>query len=266
VIDVSSIMKADGVAVGDDGTLYFTTPDAVDGWVGRVVGQSIEMRWLRVARAVQLRGLAIDHARKRLYVADDTNDQILSYDLTASLPSATVVVSGLAGINEIALDAAGTIFFSGPQLIYRVVQGKAVAVSSEPVGELAKDQGPGGLAFAADGSLFAGIRKGGAIVKLTLTNGAQSGRARFGTFDGWINGLAFDRDGRLYAGLYDLTVDTNVVRVAVDGLSSTSVSSGGRFASLAFGRGSLDCRDLYVANPAGSMRRIRTDTPGLRLP
>ena len=40
------------------------------------------------------------------------------------------------------------------------------------------------------------------------------------------------------------------------------VARDGRFASMAFGRGALDCNDLYVAVPSGAMRRLATDTPG----
>jgi hypothetical protein len=266
VVDVSSITKSDGVAIGDDGTLYFTAVDVVDGWIGRVMGPSVQPRWLRIPGALNLRGVVIDHARQKLYVADDGLGAILAYDLPSPAATGVVVVSGLTGVNDLALDAAGTIYFSGSQSIYRVVQGQAVVISVDPVGDLAKDQGPGGLAFGADGSLIIGIRKGGPIIRLTLASGVEGGRTTFGSFDGWVNGLALDRSGRLYAGMYDLTVNTSVMRIEPDGLTSAPVAGGGRFASLAFGRGPLDCHDLYVANVGGAMVRVHTDTPGLALP
>jgi hypothetical protein len=266
VLDVSSVVRSDGVAIGDDGTLYFTGVDAVDGWIGRVVGLSVQPRWLRVPAGLNPRGLVIDHARQKLYLADDGLGSILAYDLPSPAATGVVVVSGLAGINDLALDAAGTIYFSGSQSIYRVAQGRAEIISVASVGDIAKDQGPGGLAFAADGGLIVGIRKGGPVIRMTLASGVEGGRTNFGSFDGWANGLALDRSGRLYVGIYDLSVNTSVMRIASDGSTSAPVAGGGRFASLAFGRGPLDCHDLYVANVGGAMLRLRTDTLGLTLP
>ena len=41
---------------------------------------------------------------------------------------------------------------------------------------------------------------------------------------------------------------------------------GPAFRGLAFGRGALDCRDLYVASQSGPLRRITTDAYGLPVP
>jgi hypothetical protein len=103
-----------------------------------------------------------------------------------------------------------------------------VVISVAPVGDIAMEQGPGGLAFGADGRLIIGIRKGGPVIRMTLASGVESGRTNFGSFGGWVNGLALDRSGRVYAGLYDLTVNTSVMRIASDGLTSAPVAGGGR--------------------------------------
>ena len=103
--------------------------------------------------------------------------------------------------------------------------------------------------------------------RIELADGVEQRRSPHGDDGGWANGLAFDARGRLYVGGYTLGgSEADIARIDDSGAPSLSIQSGPGFASLAFGRGALDCRDLYIAVPTGPLRRIQTDTPGLRIP
>ncbi|HEY0709052.1 MAG TPA: SMP-30/gluconolactonase/LRE family protein, partial [Polyangia bacterium] len=253
-------------AFADDGTMFFSSVDGTDGWIGKVAGGVVTERWLKMDRYTT--GIAIDHARKQLYVASLSRSAVLAYDLTAASPVATTLVTEAYGINDLAVDPAGTVHYTaqGPRMVYRAVNGKGVAVTTSIIGNLSQDLAPAGLAFGPDGSLFVGMRSEGPILRLTLVNGVESARSEFGIFRGWANGLAFDSAGRLYVATYKLAPPSSLVRITATGDAVVQLAVANGFASLAFGRGPLDCNQLYVANPAGAMVRLTTDTPGLRLP
>ena len=110
-----------------------------------------------------------------------------------------------------------------------------------------------------------GMQNGGPILRLGLLNNREIDRKDFGSFRGWANGLAFDSAGRLYVGLWSNAAATQVVRLDAMGNNRTTVFNGAGFASLAFGRGMLDCFDIYAAVPDGVMQRQATGIPGLLL-
>jgi sugar lactone lactonase YvrE len=267
VPDIAAIAGSDGLVVAPDGTIYFTRDDGTDGWVGRMLpGQAPRSDWLRLEGAPIMTGLAHDPGRDRLYVASVSEAAILTFQLSGSGLSRSTLIGNIIGINDLALDAAGDIYFTRQSdgHVHRVSpQGQSQQVTSARLGDSGMEQFPAGLAFGPDGSLFVGLKNGGGIIRLTLTAGLEQARSTFGTFRGWANGLAFDSSGRLYAGIWNDTVDARLVRIAADGSNPVDVYSDGRYSSLAFGRGSLDCRDLYIAQPFGPLRRLRTDTPGL---
>jgi sugar lactone lactonase YvrE len=262
---VEGISGADGLAIGPDGTIYFTSDDGTDGWVGRMYGTIIERQWLRIEGAPLTAGLALDRTGKALYVAGVSAQGIIRYDLGASV-TGTAVVTGVTLINDVVVGPDDRVYFSrqSDRHVYAFTPptGPAFAVTTSTIGAAAADQAPAALAFGPDGALYVGMRKGGPILRLTLdpVTRRETGRAAYGTVTGWGNGLAFDQSGRLYVALYDDELMERVVRVGPGG--NEDVETNGRFASMAFGRGPLDCHDLYIAVPPGSMRRLATDTPG----
>jgi sugar lactone lactonase YvrE len=268
--DISAIEGSDGLAVAPDGTLFFSSDDRTDGFVGRMLpGQAPRPDWLRLAGAPITTGLAFDAARKRLYVASVTQAAILSFDLNGASPVRTTLIGGLTDLNDLALDGAGNVYFTlqSDGHVHRASPaGVAQQVTSTRLGDPDMQQFPAALAFGPDGALFVGLKNGGPITRLTLVSGVEDARATFGSFRGWANGLAFDSSGRLYVGVWSNTADTRLVRVAADGSNPIDLLTDGRYSGVAFGRGFLDCRDLYVAQPYGPLRRLRTDTPGLALP
>lgn len=265
---ISTITGGDGLAIGPDGTMYFTSDDGTHGWIGRMVGSTITSDWLRINYARATAGLALDRSGTKLYVASVSGEALLMFDLAANPVQGSTIIANAPGINDLATAPDGsTIYFSrqSDRHVYMVRAGvsAAVRVTITTIGVAAQDQGPAGLAFGPDGALYVGQRKGGNVIRLTLNgDGRESGRSNFGTFTGWANGLAFDLSGRLYVATYSDAVNTKVVRLAAGGGPATDIETGGQFASLAFGRGTLDCHDLYIALPSGAMRRRNVDVAG----
>jgi DNA-binding beta-propeller fold protein YncE len=266
--DVSSISGADGVAIGPDGTIYFTTDDMDHGWIGRMVGNTITPKWLRIDFARLTAGLTIDRTGTKLYVAGVSATAILMYDLAVDPIQGSNVVPDVTLVNDLAIAPDGsTIYFSrqSDRNVYRLRYGAAMpqVVTTTPIGAAAQDQAPAGLAFGPDGALYVGVRKGGSILRLVLdAQGGERMRAPVTGFSGWANGLAFDITGRLYVATYDDNVDAKVLRLPAGGGVATDLEGGDRFASMAFGRGTLDCHDLYIAVPSGPMRVRTVDLPG----
>jgi hypothetical protein len=260
--DVTGIDNADGVQVDSDGTVYFLTDDTIHSYVGRVrVGQAPELRWVRVDDSPTTWGLALDSARKRIYVlVVDGPGALVAFDDIGGTPTGSQFVRGINNGNDVVVAGDGTVFYTqqGNRHVYRVPPqgGTPVQVTSLPLGAAAMNQAPAALAVAPDGNLIVGLENGGPLYKITLGGGVETGRAPVGGWMGWANGLTYDRRQRLYIASYHDTQARSVVRLEADGSTST-ITAGGRFSSIAFGRGALDCRDLYVAQPFGPMRRVR---------
>jgi sugar lactone lactonase YvrE len=264
IADLTGISDADGVVVDDDGTVYFLTDDSVHSYVGRIPpGGEPFIQWLRIVDSPTTWGLALDRRRKRIYVAVVSGvGAIVMFEEITGTPRGRQLVTGIAEPNDVVVAEDGTVYYSNQadRNIYSVSvdgQGPRLATTT-PLGNAAAEQEPAGLAFAADGSLVVGLSRGGRLHRIILAGGREVSRDFFGAWAGWANGLAFDRSGRLYISIYDDTAPRSVVRLEKDGTGiPTTILPGGRFSSLAFGRGPLDCRDLYVADPFGPMQRVR---------
>jgi sugar lactone lactonase YvrE len=263
--NVEGIANADGLVVDDDGTIYFLTDDSTHSYVGRILpGTAPVAKWVRVDNSPVTWGLAIDRARGRLYVAVVSGaGAIIRFDnITSATPTGKAVVSGVTNPNDVVVADDGTVYYDnqGDRHIYSVsVTGQGPnRVTTTPLGSTTAQQAPAGLAVAPDGALIVGLEHGGRLYRITLADAKETSRDFYGTWTGWANALTFDRRGRLYISIYDDTAPRNVVRLEGDG-SVTSLLSGGRYSSLTFGRGVLDCRDLYVAEPFGPMHRLHVE-------
>ena len=266
---LAGIDNVDGLAVATDGTLYFTQAATPDGFVGRLRpgGGAPEKQWVKIPMGGRLWGLAVDTTRSRLYVASATGKAIHWIDLSAATPALHNLATGLNSPNDLTVSRQGDVYYSDnvDKHIHRITAaGVRSMVTTTPVGPA---YNPAGLAFGADGNLYVGTSGAGPILRLELREGAEQSRRPYGHYIGWGNGLAFDERGRLYLSTYaGAMTEARVVRIASDESGAIQITAGTRFASMAFGRGALDCRDLYIAVPGGPLVRFGSDVPGLPLP
>jgi sugar lactone lactonase YvrE len=264
--DITGIANVDGLAIGPDGTIYFTRLGEEQAWVGRLRpgGGPPRPYWANIPETggERLWGLALDSLRNRLYVASGDSQAIYRIDVASDPPQVQLLLGGVEVPSDLAVDRDGDIYFSerGDGKIHRVTpDGARNEVTPEPVGN---QNSPGALVFGPDGALYVGTFNG-PVVRLELADGVERNRSPWGGFEGRANGMAFDGRGRLYVGTY-VTGGGDAQLVRVDGADADAVvvQEGVQFSSLAFGRGALDCKDLYIAMPAGPMLRLETDTPG----
>jgi len=130
-----------------------------------------------------------------------------------------------------------------------------------------KEPGSNGLAFNKAGELLVGTLSNGPLYKLTIEGGNEKSRAMLGAFRGWTEAIALDEDGRIYLSTHGASgVESQLIRLEPDGSGPVPLTTGPAFRGLAFGRGALDCRDLYVASQTGPLRRITTQSYGLPVP
>jgi hypothetical protein len=261
---VTGIKNADGLVVDTDGIVYFLTDDADNSYVGRIpVGGMPDPKWLRVDNSPTTWGLALDSVRHRLYVLIvDGSGAIIYYDDIKGTPRGGQLVVGIDNGNDVVVGPDGTVYYTqqGDRNVYSVpfTSGPPKLMTTKPIGT--GTARPAALAFAPDGNLLVGLENSGPIYKVTLTaGGVEASRIPIGEWMGWANGLTFDHGGRLYISIYHDTDPRSVVRLDADGKTTLPISSGGRFSSIAFGRGPLDCRDIYIADPYGPLRRVRVN-------
>jgi hypothetical protein len=271
-VDTGALTGVDSVTIDLHGTLYFNVTEGPSTWIGRLVPNALpEMHWAPVPMGAPTYGLVIDGARNVLYFTAGSAPPVMqAIDLNASTPTPRTIATGFTYPNDLAVGYDGNVYVSeqGDGHIYRfpVSGGARIKVTGGTIG-VPPDTTPAGIAFGPDRTLVVGMKPTGQLTRLWLTpDGFEMKRKSFGTVNDWSNGLAFDERGRLYVALYHQTLAKTVVRLDADEATPVTVLSGGRFSSMVFGRGVLDCKDLYVAEPAGTMRLVATDTPGLPVP
>jgi hypothetical protein len=266
--DISGVTNTDGLAIGTDGTIYYTQAGTPTGWVGRLrPGAPPEPRWVAVPGGGQLRGLAVDGARQRLYVSSAVGHMIHQVALDSPQSVLRQFTRDVHEPDDLAVGPGGDVYFPDSDTkIYRV----------SPAGELetATPQAfaapTTAVAFARSGAAFGDLFVGtsntsSAIFRIAITAGVERSRAPFGDYRGAVQGLAFDQQGRLYLTRPGVQ-GAELFRVDADGKNLVQVAAGPNLRSLAFGRGVLDCRDLYVASLSGPLLRVTVDVPGAMVP
>jgi hypothetical protein len=264
--NVALVANADGVVVDTDGVIYTLTDDATNSYVGRIPpGGTAEADWLSVDDSPTTWGLALDSAAQTIYVlVVDGPGALVRFRGIKAAATGDSYYSGINNGNDVVVGPNGWVYYTQQSdfNVYAILPDRTRRkVTTTPVGSAS--QLPAGLTFDPDGNLIVGLEEG-PLFRLSLTSGVESGRVQLSGWTGWANGLAHDYRGRLYVAQYHDTQSRTIVRLDITGnavTGSTTVATGGRFSSIAFGRGPLDCRDLYIADPFGPMRRVRV--PGL---
>jgi sugar lactone lactonase YvrE len=272
--DIKDLVGVDSLAIDKAGNIYFTNDDGTTARIGKLPpkGAGANRQWLTIPRGLPNRGMAVDSARAVLYfTAGASPADLQAVDLAAATPRARIVYSGLVDPNDLAVGPDGNVYVSdqGDGQIYSFSPtGQRTKVTRTPLGVPAEYSGPAGLAFAADGTLVVGIKGDLPLFRLTLVGGMEMNRQAFGMVNEWANGLVYDERGRLYVALFNQTMPRDVVRLDSDTAAPVAVMKTGRFSSMAFGRGELNCHDLYVteASPGAVVRRMTTDTRGQAIP
>jgi sugar lactone lactonase YvrE len=279
---LDDLVAVDSLAIDGRGNIYFSNDDGTNAWIGRLPPRgAADKHWLPVPAGPPIRGLALDDAQRILYFTAGTGSAELDAASLDGAPAARLVYKGFTDPNDLAMGFDGYVYVSdqGDGQIYNVnpTSRKRTRVTTMPIGISSMGSGPAGLAFAPDHTLVVGYKGSGQLIRISLTpprpempdpGPTEASRKTFGPINDWVNALAYDRRGRLYLALFDLEGPRDLVRLDSDDAKPVSVASGGQFSGMAFGRGELDCTDLYVADPAAGkvVRRLPTDAAGLLTP
>jgi len=137
--------------------------------------------------------------------------------------------------------------------------------------DLAKS-GMNRLAFGPDGQLYMGSSNGGIkrarVVQVAARDFRLMDVVDHGSFTGAANDLAVDVDGRIYVADHTGTSGTRLAILPPGGTGAVQRIDAvlGRLAGLAFGRGVLQCDDLYITDVGGPAFRYDVGRLALDLP
>jgi sugar lactone lactonase YvrE len=227
------------------------------------MGQPFDQNWRRLDNSPVTWGLALDRKNRRIYVLVVSGPgALVAFDDIDGAALGRQVVTGLDNPNDVVVASDGNVYFSsqGDRSVYRVAPtGVRTLISTTPFGDAAMNQMPSALTIDPAGNLIVGLEPSGPLYRVALSaSGQQVSRTAIPGWTGWANGLAYDRRGRLYVAMYDDVQPRTIVRLEAGG-GTTTIAMNGRFSSIDFGRGPLDCRDLYVTDPYAAMRRVRVN-------
>lgn len=263
-VPLAMISGTEGLAIADDGTVYFSQTGRLGRWVPGAA--TAEPDWITLTGTTTVWGVAVD-AAGLVYVAspprtaNNRNGTIWRIDPAAATPTATelYVSPGTTDRpNGLTIGPDGAAYysdFSGGH-VYRVdAEGMRTGVTATTISQ------PNGVLFDADGTLLVASYATGVIHRLTLDAAhEESGRTVAGSGAGNPDGLARDELGRYYV---SDNGGGDVLRYDASFANPTPVLAGvGAAANLAFGRGALGCHDLYVTS-SGALRRIDAGAAGV---
>ena len=281
---VSTVSGARGIAVDRDGIMYFTRESGGRGYIGRVLpGAAPESAWFPIGPVGQPvagstpRVLRSHRQRGYLVVSDPGLQGGVAYTVNVAGPSPYLgqTTSAIPGIHGLAIAADGGVFISrGDGHIdrwmpdsYEFIHGRASTAPIFPAGQRVL-----GLAFGPDGQLYMGSSNGGIkrarVVQVAARDFRLMDVVDHGSFTGAANDLAVDVDGRVYVADHTGTTGTRLAIVPPGGTGAVQRIDAilGRLAGLAFGRGVLQCDDLYITDVGGPAFRYGVGRLALDLP
>ncbi len=268
--NVDGVLNADGLVITPDGTLYYSTNDKTNGYIGRLLPTGEHLpRWVPIPGDPVTFGLAFDKVRGRLFFHGSNSGSVQVVHLGTPQPAPLPFVTGLTRVNDIAVGLNGDLFLAlqGTRGVLKIApDGTRVNVNNDPIGTTPDSGSPAGLNFWTDGTLYVGRHGTGRVMRILMRDNREIDRDLWGDANMWGNGIVFDSSKRLYVGSYSDTNAGKLVRISADGTKTDPIFNSGSYASMAFGRGQLSCYDLYIAVPNGKMIRLTTDVKGALLP
>jgi glucose/arabinose dehydrogenase len=259
--NLDGIKTAEGLAIGPDGTIYFTQPfgDAASNFLGRYKPPyaELETRWVDLGGKAL--GITIDPKRAVLYAGSRDRKKLLEVTLSTH-PVVTELADVEPTINGVTLGEDGAVYYTDQSSgqVYRVTAaGVKSQVTTRPVADA------NGIAFGPDGRLYVLTYKQATITRLVLKAGKEASREIVAELAGAggknADGITFDKQGRLYVTAGAL------YRVSPDGKKVESLGAA-YGANADFGSGALGCADLYTAGNGKGITRFQNDTEGLDVP
>jgi DNA-binding beta-propeller fold protein YncE len=151
-------------------------------------------------------GLAINPSQTRLYVSDEMNNTINTYDLSTG-QKLTTLLSGLPHPRGITLNAAGTILyvanFNGPAAAYNAMTGASIQTYSADMSSYTD------VALSPDGNtLYVSNFAGSKVVVYNATTGSTLGFSPITTGLGEATAVAVSLDGSI---LYVCSQSTSAI-------------------------------------------------------
>src|SRR4030095_6269831 len=149
-------------------------------------------------------GLALDRINRRIYVLVVSGPgALVAFDDIDGAAPGRQVVTGLDNPNDVVVAKDGSVYFSsqGDRYVYRVASagGAKEAVSTMPFGDGAMTQKPSARPVDPEGNLIVGLEPSGPLYRVALSaTGLQTSRTPIPGWNGWVNGLTYDRSNRLY--------------------------------------------------------------------
>ncbi len=265
---LNAIVGARGIAIDDDGTIYFSRDAGGVVSVGRLeVGGRLTTSWQSLPANSQPRVIRIDRRRRRLYVALTGTDTVAAYDLVSNQPA--YGASQIPGAHGLAVHEDGSVYISARDgHIYRLVDKPTVrraVVTTFALSTPDTAERPLGIAFGADGRLWVGTSTG-RIVHLTLQDGLFGAPQLFSLIGAAVQDLAFDVKGALYIASFNGSSARELTRLLPSRMVDPLFAVTGLFSGLAFGRGGFPCQDLYVSDVNTALKRYTAPERGLDIP
>jgi sugar lactone lactonase YvrE len=255
VAPAANITRTEGLAIDMDGVVYYSQ----SGFLGRRrPGSARENAWVTLPGATTVWGIACRVDGIAFVGSPSAGGNLFRIDTTAASPVAQVLYAAAGGANGVTVGPDGAAYysdFSGGH-VYRVDDaGMRTQVTAGTIAQ------PNGLLFDDDGTLLVLAYGAGQIHRLTLdATMSEVSRSLAGTIAGSrLDGIAKDDAGR-----YLLTDNGGGRLLRTDGsFGSLEVLVTGvpAAANIAFGKGPLDCTDVYVAS-SGALGFFESDVSG----
>jgi DNA-binding beta-propeller fold protein YncE len=267
---IASITGARGVAVDDDGTIYFTRVANGIASLGRLLPNgALDAGWFGLPIEGQPGSLRLDRGRRLVYVALSGTDRVVAYDLVTN--TVRYAATNLPAPHGLAVHASGAVFVScGDGHVYRILWDDLTIqrqiVTSAQIGNVALGERPLGLAFGpGQEQLYVGTSSG-ELWRYAVGAERLDGGARVQSVGGAIRDLAVDSAGRVYAANFVGSEPRALDQISQQGVSTPLADVVGLFSGLAFGRGVLACDDLYLVDSSGAGQRYQAPARGLEIP